>query len=56
MFIVGDKTMENHGNRLHFQIQIVYDYKFACVFPTWLATNVKKFVTIFFLNSTKNLG
>jgi hypothetical protein len=31
MFIVGDKTMENHGNWLHFQKQIVYDYKCVCL-------------------------
>jgi hypothetical protein len=56
MFIVCDKTMENHNNQLHFQIQIVYDHKSTCVFPTWLVTNVNLFVTIFIKKSTKELG
>jgi hypothetical protein len=40
MFMVDDKTMENHGNQLYFQKNKLYMITSVCVFPTWLATDV----------------
>jgi hypothetical protein len=34
MFMVDDKTMENHGNQLYFQKNKLYMITSVCVFPT----------------------
>jgi hypothetical protein len=51
MFIVGDKTMENHGNQLHFQKQIIYDYKSVCVCVclSYMTCNQWFFILFYFI-------